>query len=494
MTSKQLFTAFAVIALGIFTISSCVKKKFDAPPNSDTVDPKIPVTHTILDLKKKFTGTATKITEDITIYGIVTADDKTGGFYKNMIIQDSTSGIQVNIAKAGLAGEYPIGRKIYIKCKGLYMGAYGGFIQLGYTPDNTNAISDIPWSIISDFIVKANTGNKVEPKQVTIPQLKALLNSVDATKWMGTLIQIDSAEFLASEVGNVYAQDPAIASGTDRKIADCSNTQIVIRMSGYASYRNTLLPSGKGPVTAIFSRYNSTPQLLIRDTTDLPLRGTRCGGVVIVPAVDVTIDSLRKMHNQNASVSAKAYKIHGTIISSRLDSSISKGNIFIQDESGRGMLVYFGQNEVNKMIGDSVTIELDSLVTYAGVMEAKANLAKMVVISGGHSVTPKLITLADLNADLSQTTLKDRKYESTLVQIDNCTITGTPATYSGPNIADRSKTVTDPTSTIVMYSQGTVPFKTTTYPTVPVIITAVASKFNTTNQIQIRKFSDVTIK
>jgi hypothetical protein len=123
-------------------------------------------------------------------------------------------------------------------------------------------------------------------------------------------------------------------------------------------------------------------------------------------------------------------------------------------------------------------------------MEAKATLSKMTKIASGKTVQSKLITLADLNADLNQTLPKDRKYESVLVQVANCTISGTPATFSGPNVADRSKTVSDGTGTITMYSQSTEPWKSTLFPTGIVTITAVASKFNTTNQLQLRKTTE----
>ncbi|HOZ52702.1 MAG TPA: DUF5689 domain-containing protein [Chitinophagaceae bacterium] len=486
---KIILSSFAILALMAITITSCVKQKFDSPPDASTVDPNIPVNNTILAIKNLYTGAPTLIDSDYVVSGIVTADDRTGCFYKQIVIQDSSSGIVILLGRNGLYTDYPVGRKIYVKCKGLYVGAYGGFVQLGYTPDITNSLSDIPSALISKHIIKANTGNPVTPLVVNVNDLKSF--NTTSIKWLGTLIRIDSAQFKISEVGQPYAQDPNIASGTDRTIEDCVGKNIVVRMSGYATFRNEKIPAGKGPITAIYSRYNSTAQLLIRDTSDIDMRGPRCGGVVITPAIDITIDSLRKLHNASASVYAGAYKIHGVITSSRLDSSISKGNLFIQDESGKGIIVYFGQNEVGKVLGDSVVIELDSLVTYAGVIEAKASLSKMTKISGGKTVQPKVITLADLNADLNLTLPKDRKYESVLVQVANCTISGSPATYSGSNVADRSKTVTDPTGTIILYSQPTVPFKTTNYPTGIVTITAVASKFNTTNQLQIRKFTDV---
>ncbi len=485
---KVLIPVFAIAAILLVGITSCVKQKFDNPPDSTSYDPNIPVNSSILAIKDLYLGTPTLIDSDLVISGIVTADDRTGCFYKQIVIQDTSSGIVVLMGRSGLYTDYPIGRKIYIKCKGLYVGAYGGFLQLGYTPDVTNALSDIPSALISKHIIKANTGNVVVPRKVTITELKSL--NTTTIKWLGTLIQIDSAQFQASIVNEPYAQDPNISSGTDRAIEDCIGKNIVLRMSGYATFRNVLIPSGKGPVTAIYSRYNSTPQLLIRDTSDINMRDPRCGGVVIQPAIDITIDSLRKLHNASASINARAYKIHGVVTSSRSDSSITKGNLFIQDESNRGIIVYFGQNEVNKLLGDSVVIELDSLVTYGGIIEAKATLSKMTKISSGKTVQPKVLTLSELNADLSQTLPKDRKYESVVVRVTGCTISGSPATFSGPNVADRSKTVSDGTGTITMYSQSTEPWKSTSYPTGIVTITAVASKFNTTNQLQLRKTTE----
>lgn len=485
---KQIFiTGIALVGIVSLTMISCVKQKFDSPPDSSLYDPGIPVNATLKKVKALYNGSSpTLIDSNFTIAVYVTADDRSGSFYKQLVVQDSSAGIVILLGRNGLYTDYPVGRKIYIHCKGLYLGAYGKFMQIGYTPDITNALSEIPSAIISKHVVKANTGNIIPPISVNISDLYSFNPDL-----LGKLIKIDSAQFIAADVNQPYAQDPNISSGTDRTIEDCVGDDIVVRMSGYANYRNELLPAGKGPITAIYSRYNNTPQLLIRDTFDVKMYASRCGGVVIVPPARITIDSLRKLHNSTMSINASAYKIRGVITSSRADSNISKGNLYIQDESNAGVIVYFGQSEIGKMLGDSVEIELDSLVTYAGVIEAKAKLSKMKLLASGKTVVAKEITLAALNTDLSQTLPKDRKYESVLVKVLNCTITGSPATYSGPNVADRSKTVNDGTGSITMYSQSTEPWKSTLYPTGIVTITAVASKFNTTNQIQIRKTSDV---
>ncbi len=485
-----LFIAFVAI-----TNTSCVRKKFDNPEDVSTYDPKLTVTGTLQDVKNKYTAPYAQITSDITVAVYVSADDRSGSFYKTIMVQDSTTGIAVKIGQSGLYNNYPVGRKIYIKCKGLYIGSYGNFLQIGGAPDMSGSLSDISLADAKDHIIvgpynpqSAEAINILTPKKLTISQLKSINTNA---KYLGMLVQIaDSVEFIDADAGQIYAENATISSGTDRNIEDCNSNKIVARNSAYANFAGTLTPTGRGTIVAIYSRYNNTPQLVLRDTTDVKCNAVRCGGVVIQPATDITIDSLRKAYT-GTSISAKAYKIHGVVISSRVDSSISKGNLVVQDESGKGVLIYFGQNEVGKNLGDSVTIELDSLTTYGGVLEAKATLSKMTLVGTGKSVAAATVTIADLNTDLNKT-INQRIYESKLVRITGCTITGSPATYSGPNVADRSKTVTDATGNITMYSQPTTPFKTTNYPTgTNLSITAIGSKFNTTNQIQIRKFSDV---
>jgi hypothetical protein len=88
----------------------------------ETVDPNLPVTHTILTIKRFiFSGTNFKLTDDIVISGIVVANDKGGNIFNQIIIDDGTAGISVAIDQNALFGEFPVGRKVYVKCKGLYI-------------------------------------------------------------------------------------------------------------------------------------------------------------------------------------------------------------------------------------------------------------------------------------------------------------------------------------------------------------------------------------
>lgn len=476
---KKIFLFASLFIIASIAITSCVKQKFDAPPDSTNYDPNLPVNSSIWELKQKFnvvSGIPVEITDDITISGIVVADDRSGNFYKQIVIQDTSSGIVVLIGRASLYNDFPIGRKIYIKCKGLYLGAYGKFIQLGNTPDITNSLSDIPSTKIANYIVKGSfMPDSIKPKLVSINQL----TSVDANaKLLGTLIQIDEAEFEGSIIGQPYAQDPNVASGTDRKIEDCALTQIVVRNSGYASFKNALLPAGKGSIKAIYSRYNSTGQLIIRDTNDVKMYGTRCSGNLNL----VTIKSVKQLYPGSGNYTlGNEMKIKGIVISDKANGNISGQNIAIQDATG-GIVVRFTTTTGIPSLGDEIEVNISGQTlseyppTNGGILQIGNLLTAKYIKTGTGTITPRIATLKQVNDSLEA-------WESTLVTVNN--VTFPTGTYSG------SKVITDATGSITLYTMTGASFATSTLPTTPVSVTAIVGQFTTTKQLSIRKLTDI---
>lgn len=288
---RILLAAFGVLTIGALAgISSCVKKDFDAPPDNSNYDPNLKVTHTIAQLQAMSQGVA--IDSDVVVAGIVVMDDRSGNYYKKMVIQDSTGGIEIIIDQYNLYNDYPVGRKVYIKCKGLFLGNYGQNLQLGYTPDQTGTLSNIPSVLVSDFIVKANYPNPVVPDTVTLSQLAS---PNGAKKYLNTLVAIKKAEFAEDFVNIPYAQLASLASATNLTVNDCSGGTITMRNSGYAKFQPYLTPSGNGVLVGIYTRYNTTPQLYIRDTSDVQFYGDRCDGST--PGSQIFVDGFTNLNN-----------------------------------------------------------------------------------------------------------------------------------------------------------------------------------------------------
>ena len=117
--------AVIMIAFLAITTTSCKKDNFDEPP-FETVDPNLPVTHTIADLKLLFSGTNLKLTDDIIISGIVVANDKSGNIFNQIIIDDgSKDGTSQKIKQMSLNDSnvrYIIFSKNFGKEAALYAG------------------------------------------------------------------------------------------------------------------------------------------------------------------------------------------------------------------------------------------------------------------------------------------------------------------------------------------------------------------------------------
>lgn len=266
-TAKALFCIFLLCSV------SCLKKTYEGPPDTSGYDPELTITTTIAALTTMPQNIA--IPDDITIAGIVIMDDRNGNYYNKIVIEDTSGGIEVLLDQSSLYNDYPVGRKLYIKCKGLFLGNFGDNPQLGYTPDNTGSVSNIPSALINDFVVKANHPNVITPDTLSIAQLS---DTSLANRYLNTLVAIKAVEFADANLGASYAQPGSIASATSLAINDCNGYAIMLRTSGFAKFQPYFTPVGNGTIVGIFTKYKNELQLYIRDTTDVNFYGDRCNG------------------------------------------------------------------------------------------------------------------------------------------------------------------------------------------------------------------------
>ena len=252
------------ILASVFILTGCVHDdKYDAPDLSGNCQ----------DLKATITLAAAKnlaqnttITTDDVIEGYVSSTDQSGNIYKTIYIQDDptnpTQGFVLSVDAVSTYSSYPQGAKVYVKLKGLAMGTYGGVKQLGYMDNGT--FDRIPEKMVPTSILKSCSAKAtITPKVMTLADMKT-----DKDQYIGCLIKVENAEFDAKVLCSTYAPD---GYTVDRQINDPTTTATtrVVRNSGYASFANQKLPSGKGDFIGILSKYNSTYQLFINNVSDL---------------------------------------------------------------------------------------------------------------------------------------------------------------------------------------------------------------------------------
>jgi hypothetical protein len=480
---------FACIALtGILTVSC--KKSFDEPPYP--TDPNLVANTTIKQLKAKHTtsGAYDVLSGDIIIAGVVTANDKSGNLYKEIYIQDSTGGIAVELDAYNLSTAYPVGRKVFIKCNGLTLSDYRYLIQLGVktTLNGTSSLGAIPTGLMADHVFGGSINNPVVPKVVTTTLLKSGASAMQDSL-TGALIQLNDFQFANADTSKTYADTSANKSSVNLTVQNCTNQQLLVRTSGFANFAGVKAARGKGNIVGIYTIFNNDKQLIIRDTADVQFKGNRCdgsspggGGSNPTPGNLVTISALRAMFTGSNVTLPAGTQIAGTVISDPASKNLAAGNIVLQDATA-GIDLYYGSTAPinNFAIGDSVLFDLSggTLQSYNGLIEVSLGSGQLPTtkIATGKTVVPKVLTIAQLNSQINT-------IECQLVKIVSAT--ATPAgTYSG------SKTLTDASGNIVMYTQAAATFSGSTVPTAASDWVGFCTRFNAP-QFVIRNTSDVT--
>ncbi len=288
MTRISIKTIAIVAVTGLLLaagILSCKKDNFSMPAPGANVDPAgVSATMSIKEFKQKFCNPISNsylpkmIDTNVIISGIVNADDQSGNFYKIISIQDSTGGIQLKIGSSYLFQDYPIGRRIFVKVKGLLFFNYSGTYELGgYIDTTTSQYPNVGPLVIDkapDHIIKGQWGLDVPVKHMTITQL----NIADYINLQSMLVQIDSVEFGAFDTTQTWADNVTKAS-VNRTLYDCSNHSIIVRTSGYAGFADLKPNPGHGSLRGLYTYYSisSIPQMVIRDTSDVMFYpGHRC--------------------------------------------------------------------------------------------------------------------------------------------------------------------------------------------------------------------------
>jgi hypothetical protein len=267
------FAQFSTLFLaGSLLLHSCVKKDFDNPPNTSSVDPKLTVNGSLSDLSLSALNLSSgkyRTMGDTTVYGIVVGDDKGGNIYKKIFIQDTTGGLQLILDKTYLYSDYPVGRKIYVKLKGLTLMNYKGTPEIVYSVNTDGTTNGIPSSLLGTYIVKANYPNTINPPQLTLFDLIS-----NPAKYVNTLVTLKEMQFDLGSNKVVYS-DPN--SSTNRALINCAKTgRITMYNSNYSNFQSALTPDGNGTINGIITLYNGTPQFTLRDTTDINFTGSRC--------------------------------------------------------------------------------------------------------------------------------------------------------------------------------------------------------------------------
>lgn len=262
--------------LGIALIfSACVKDRdFDDSEAGCTSN--LEANASFSEVKALYEGELLQIQEDWIIEGYVVSSDRAGNFFSVLYFQDNptdpTEGFQIEIDLRDNHLLYPVGSKILIKLKGLYLGQSKNVFLLGgtFAGFGTTSVGRLPALKVPEHIFLSCDGiTEIEPQTVTVTNLDSMLTN--------TLVRFQGLEIIEQERDSLFAEE---REETERTLIDCLNNELTLLNSGFADFQSDPLPQGNGTITGVLLRENDDYFLAIRDLNDISFTEERCQEVI----------------------------------------------------------------------------------------------------------------------------------------------------------------------------------------------------------------------
>ena len=206
MKNSKLTQKF-VLLFAFVTLFSCVEDSDYSIPDQATacVETDLTANATIAEVKALYDGSIVQIEEDMVIEGFVVSNDRSGNFFKTLQFQDAienpTEGFQIDLDVSDLYLMYPVGSRVLISVKGLYLEDYNGVLKLGGIYEQSSG------SIAVGRLDAARWKNHVsgtcdEIKTIT-PTTTSIAEITDAM--INTLITVQNTQVDVSNLCQTYA-------------------------------------------------------------------------------------------------------------------------------------------------------------------------------------------------------------------------------------------------------------------------------------------------
>ena len=270
---------YIIIAFVSAIFTGCMDNRWDIPGTDGSEFGNEAVTETnlvsIAQLKQKYAtviynGSYEQIKEPMQIKGVVTGNDVEGNIYNQIAIEDGTGAMIICVAQGGMYGQLQVGREILVELQDRYVGSYGQQPEIGTPYTNKNGrtyVSRMPRALWQGHF-KILGMKSVSPVEFD----KTKLGDGNYMKEnCGQLMTIHGVKFQGANGKKVFAadKDKDAANSVNRALQGISSNQLVVRTSTYADFANKPLPQGDVDITGIFTRYNNTWQILIRQESDI---------------------------------------------------------------------------------------------------------------------------------------------------------------------------------------------------------------------------------
>lgn len=274
---KKSIIYLAMLAVGFGSALVACDDNFERPPMVVPVAT-MEANTTIAELKAEFYQTANNYAVEVgtktdgshyIIKGRVTTSDEAGNFFKQLVIQDQTSAIQISVDAYDLYLSYQNGQEIVIDVTGLYIGAYGRLMQLGAAPTSGYPSRIAEETFQSDKVAQLNglsNPGAIAPAVVTIAELQTI--KADKTKWLDWQCKLITINDVTFDNAGKQTLSTSGSNGVSQNFGN-SEGKIILYTSGYSDFYDYYCPTGNGSVTGILSCYNDNWQVRLNSIEGL---------------------------------------------------------------------------------------------------------------------------------------------------------------------------------------------------------------------------------
>lgn len=209
-------------------------------------DVRPPETYTsVAALKESYAGYPRRITEDMTLRLWVNSSDRFGNFASSLTAQDLTGGIEIKVEGEELFRRFPMRSQITVRCQGLWLGASGGGLCLGATPESDYSTDLIPEERIPMHIKVLGAA------PVTAAARICEIGKLDASL-VHTLAGFSDVQFIDEELTCNWGTDSAAVV---RHIVNRSGDTLDVYVRAQAEFASRPLPAGSGYIEGILNYY-----------------------------------------------------------------------------------------------------------------------------------------------------------------------------------------------------------------------------------------------
>ena len=274
---KQLY----IIALlaGTFTLASCMEGDWDVPEGIPYGNNELETgtTVTIAELQNTYASTISsdnykQITEDLWLRCVINGNDYGDNLYKQISVQDETGGIIIGINGSDQGAFMPVGQKLLISLKGLYIGGYGNQAQLGGLYNGGLGRMELSdWKkhvrLIMDGSSDALAFGTMKVDTIDFDASKTMAQQAGrVVRLSGVTISRDGTPIIAPDDGSVSL----VSNCVNRTLSGGNaGSKCVLRTSTYAAFKGVAIPTTPVELYGIATIYRGTWQILARTQSDL---------------------------------------------------------------------------------------------------------------------------------------------------------------------------------------------------------------------------------